>query len=264
MSGRLVFGAVAVVAAYLKGRLDEAVAESLRRMDEYPRPARDVYRSTAPPPTASGAAPHLTVVPDTNLGMDQAAAAVAPPVAGTPDVHDSAAWDRLVEALRPSLLDVTTDDPRIDEVDPGWAAPSRAGLHPSDATEPAVLSEWQSAVEPAIPSQTSPAHDIPGVAAPQAAPAALAEGTFIISGLAVNPGDLAFGRVTFPHRLVEAPDVARVVLVVEESENLPAGGVAVMGDGGFAPCREGMTLVVAAHEAGRFVARGHYRVESPA
>lgn len=261
VSGRLVLGAVAVVAAYLKGRLDEAVAESLRRMDELPRPERDPYRPAAARTASAAGTPHLTVVPAADAGVHEAAATVAPPAAGTPDTADEAAWDRLVEALRPELLDLTTHDPRVDEVDPGWAAPHRAG-----ATEvqggPAVLPEWMTGVAPVEPTATGPAHDLRGVLTADGASVHLAEGTFLISGLAVNGGDLAFGRVTFPHRLAHAPDLAQVVLVVDETENLPTGGVAVMADGGFAPCKEGMTLVVAAREPGRFVARGRYRVES--
>lgn len=95
------------------------------------------------------------------------------------------------------------------------------------------------------------------------APAPLAEGDFFVSGLAMNPGDLAFGRVMFDQRLGHAPTVGQVTLHVEAAENLPAGGIAVMADGGFAPCQEGMTLVAAAEAQGRFVARGRYSVAHP-
>ncbi len=87
-------------------------------------------------------------------------------------------------------------------------------------------------------------------------------GAFTLSGLAGAGGDLAFGPVVFARRLDEAPDPGSVTLTVDAAENVPDGGVAVMGDGGFAPSAEGMTLVIAANAPGRFVVRGRYVVTS--
>lgn len=242
MGGRIMLGAAAlIVAAYVMGRREGALREALARLpgDGVHPDLLRAHAETAGTlaPDASAARRGRAVTWLAQEGSAPAAPAAAPASAD----DDGDEWTTLLEILAAPVegADGTAEPagPPVEEIAPGWAAAVPGFSHAPAAT-----------------------------AAPRAAapPAEVASGTFAVSGFAVAAGDLAFGRVTFPRRLSHVPAPGAVTLRVEGAENVPESGVAVMSDGSFAPCREGMTLVAAAHAAGRFTVRGTYAVAAPA
>lgn len=87
----------------------------------------------------------------------------------------------------------------------------------------------------------------------------LDEGTFSIGGWAAAPGHSVVSAVTYRNRLPAAVDAERIVLQIEMSENIPDEGLLVLSDPGFAPDREGFTLLLSAADPGPFSASGTYR-----
>lgn len=208
-----------------------------------------------PPPAATPPAAEPTFNEwETPVSLTAPASAAAPAVVTEPSFNE---WETPVSvtASRAAAPAPAAHEPAVNEFDaPLFVAPSAVR-----ETEPAVSeSDAPVPADAAAPEVETWVEETP---APAAEP--VARGDFFVSGLASAAGDLAFGRVLFPQRLDAAPEGATVTLVVEASDNLPDGGVAVMTDGGFAPCVEGMTLVAAAAGPGRFVARGHYVVGRP-
>jgi hypothetical protein len=103
--------------------------------------------------------------------------------------------------------------------------------------------------EDAIPASPADPWNIP-----------LDEGRFALGGWAASSGHTMVSAVTFRKRLAHdvAPD--RIVLDVDASDNVPEGGLMVLSEPGFAPDRDGFTLLLAAAEPGPFSAAGSYRV----
>lgn len=88
----------------------------------------------------------------------------------------------------------------------------------------------------------------------------LDEGRFAIGGWAAAPGHSVVSAVTYHHRLPVVVPAERVLLTVDGAENVPERGLVVLADPGFAPDREGFTLLLAAADPGPFSATGSYRV----
>lgn len=135
-----------------------------------------------------------------------------------------------------------------------------------DLTSPSVYDLLAGA--PSVDPQTSFGERPPDVA--DSAPAnevgsdpwqvPLDEGRFALGGWAASAGHSMVSAVTFRRRLPEdiAPD--RIVLEVDASDNVSEDGLVVLADPGFAPDREGFTLLLAAADPGPFSAAGSYRV----
>lgn len=235
VNGRVLVAGVLVAAAYVKGRIDAATEEAARR------DAGDALAETA-----------ATLAPERPLAPPY----VAPVAAPVDEAVDAALG---VEEIRQGWRAALAPAPVVD------APAGVVEAVEDEAVEVEALSEYDAPVLRAVSARPAPADaGIETFEAAEPAPAAaVIDGDFFVSGMASAAGDLAFGRVLFAHRLEAAPAGADVTLTVEAAENLPDGGVAVMTDGGFAPCVEGMTLVAAASGPGRFVARGRYVVSHP-
>jgi len=172
-------------------------------------------------------------------------------------------------------------EPPLPPPDPGpWApvltaapiapAPDPAPPPPEAAAPvaaPAIETEAQQHPEPAPvpPPQPAPVPEPPPAAEPvrQAAdPSVLEEGRFSLGGWAAAPGHSVVAGVTFRRRLPYAVAAAAVELMVEAADNVAAHGLVVLADPGFAPDREGFTLLLAAASEGPFSAAGTYLVRS--
>jgi hypothetical protein len=132
------------------------------------------------------------------------------------------------------------------------------------ANEPvAEVAEVHVAPETA-PDQAVEASDVPASPAGDAAHDAwnvpLDEGRFALGGWAASSGHSMVSAVTFRKRLPEDVPPERIVLDIDAADNVPEGGLIVLADPGFAPDRDGFTLLLAAAEPGPFSAAGSYRV----
>ena len=85
-------------------------------------------------------------------------------------------------------------------------------------------------------------------------------GRFALGGWAASAGHSMVSAVTFRRRLSEDISADRVILEIDASENVPGGGLVVLADPGFAPDRDGFTLLLTAADPGQFSATGSYRV----
>ncbi len=95
---------------------------------------------------------------------------------------------------------------------------------------------------------------------PVAEPVVAERGRFSLGGQALAPGHAVVAGITFASRR-EAPVGADALrLHVERAFNMPAGGLVVLDDTGFAPDAEGFTLALAAAAAGGFAAAGTYEL----
>ncbi|MCB0881209.1 MAG: hypothetical protein KDC33_03200 [Thermoleophilia bacterium] len=265
VNGRVLVAGVLVAAAYLKGRIDAATQEAERRdaSDTLAVASAETAATLTPQrpyvarPDSAGVEAESTepAVEEIREGWRAALEPVATPTHTIPDMP-LAVWAGGPAAHEPG--GPADDAPSLNEYDAPVGAPAAAR---PEAVAASVVNEWDAfvAAGPGIGDIETFGSE-PEAAAPAAH---VSDGDFFVSGMASAAGDLAFGRVLFAHRLDEAPAGGDVTLIVEASENLPEGGVAVMSDGGFAPCVEGMTLVAAAAGPGRFVARGRFVVRHP-
>ncbi len=94
----------------------------------------------------------------------------------------------------------------------------------------------------------------------QAWQAPMEEGRFALGGWAAAAGHSVVSAVTFRRRLPTEATAERIALEIDASDNIPEGGLVVLSDPGFAPDREGFTLLLAAAAPGPFSAAGSYRV----
>jgi hypothetical protein len=139
-----------------------------------------------------------------------------------------------------------------------------AGLAEWDVTftprpQPAVLASGERALERLSEWVAAP------VAAAPVAPTLVVvdideSGRFLVGGWAAEAGHAALCGVTFRGRRADGIPVDRIRLIVEAADNVAGDGPIVLGDPGFAPDREGFTLVVAAAGPGRFAAAGRYEL----
>jgi hypothetical protein len=141
---------------------------------------------------------------------------------------------------------------------------SSAAVGVSELSPPHVGPEDTTVVEP------SAAPEVPHAAADPHEPDAyssevavegpvLDEGSFSLGGWAAAPGHTVVSAVTFHQRLAVEVAPERIVLSIEHAENVPDDGLVVLADPGFAPDREGFTLVLAAADPGPFSVSGTYR-----
>ena len=133
------------------------------------------------------------------------------------------------------------------------ATPLRAPAA-SPAADPAPLNEWLShlAHRPAEPVA-------PAAAAGPETPSD-ESGRFSLGGWAVQPGHMALCGITFRRRREGPVDPSRIRLVMEAAQNLAGEGLVVLSDAGFAPDREGFTILLAAGGSGPFAVSGRYVV----
>lgn len=88
----------------------------------------------------------------------------------------------------------------------------------------------------------------------------LEEGRFALGGWAASAGHSVVSAVTFRKRLPTPAAADRIVLDIDAADNVPEGGLVVLSDPGFAPDRDGFTILLAAADPGPFSAAGSYRV----
>jgi hypothetical protein len=90
------------------------------------------------------------------------------------------------------------------------------------------------------------------------------EGRFALGGHAAGAGHSVVTAVTFRRRLPSPPSADQIALEIDASENVSDGGLVILADPGFAPDRDGFTLLLAAKDPGPFSAAGSYRVAAVA
>lgn len=232
MRSRLVIPAALLMAvAYAVGRRDAA------------RPAAPSWWPAEPAPPAG---PERTAAAETAA---TAAPAPAPPsAAATPPSSTVPSTDPAPGA--PGELDLA----HVAE----WAATHVGAVAPSppaDGPDLALVPEWDAA--PAGGEAGPGRVDAPGAPGPERV---LESGRFTLGGWAAAPGHGTLCGITFRGRLPAAPSAERVRLVVEVSDNVPEGGVVVLGDAGFAPDAEGFALMAAAAAPGAFAVAGRYEL----
>jgi hypothetical protein len=231
---------------------------------DVPDPSRPVMQ---PPPMPS--APVYTPKPTT---------VVSPVVAPTPDAETVEPPSTGVEtASVASSPEVDTPPEPIEAVTEPVPAPS-LDVAPIAVPAPTPVDVFERHIAPSPPpdaaDETAPVEwtemeglpDLPAAAQGAAAAGAVApegpvldEGTFSIGGWAAAPGHSVVSAVTYHHRLPASVDADRIVLHIESAENIPDDGLVVLSDPGFAPDREGFTLLLGAAAPGPFSAAGTYR-----
>ncbi len=179
--------------------------------------------------------------------------------------------------------------------DPTWGEIRRARTR--DAFEAAALAEWVTHVAPAAvdgdaaprpEAEAEPVAVVAGAGAqdpvaepehdsqpelppepellvkPEAGPEVEVRidetGRFSLGGWAAQPGHMVLCGVTFRDRRDRPVDPAAIRLSTDAASNVGDGGLVVLSDAGFAPDREGFTLLLAAQAAGSFAAVGRYEV----
>jgi hypothetical protein len=195
--------------------------------DEPPRVATKRVASPPPPPSPTPAPPRLVAV------MEPPAPSEAPPPPEPPRDAAPSIFEDLAPSTSPpgpSLIEVLAGEPP----DETSAVPARQA--PADDT-----------VEDAAPRD--PAWDSP-----------LEVGRFALGGWAASGGHSVVSAVTFRRRLPADVTPDRIVLEIDARDNVPEGGLVVLSDPGFAPDRDGFTLLLAAATPGPFSAAGSYRV----
>jgi hypothetical protein len=214
------------------------------------------------PPSDASVAEELPVLPSPYVDL-------APPArwdSSTPSVFDLLAG---APAAEPEVVGEPADrvDVAADTVagDP-WATPTATPSIDEVAKEPATPPLdmfWR----PQPPEPTAPGGGAPVEPSEQGADSRLIpldEGRFALGGWAASAGHSMVSAVTFRRRLAEDVTPDRIVLEIDASENVPEGGLVVLADPGFAPDRDGFTLLLAAAYPGPFSAAGSYRVLPPA
>lgn len=228
-----------------------------------PDPARPVMQ---PPPMPS--APVYTPKPTSVVSPTVAVPAESDYTGPGDQVAEAVVVDApaVQDAVTPPSPDETATNAALDTVADDSVPPTRGvdvfarHIAPPATTEPVdevAHVEW---------TEMEGLPDLP-VAAPSGTTAAavapegpiLDEGTFSIGGWAAAPGHSVVSAVTYHHRLPTPVDAGRIVLQIEAAENIPDDGLVVLSDPGFAPDREGFTLLLGAAAPGPFSAAGTYR-----
>ena len=208
----------------------------------------DAPVSIAAPPSAEPSRPKPPALPPPYV-------VPAPPPSGdpaTPSVYDLLAGAPLVEAPAAAADETAGEvdggpvEPEAEIADDPWQlrAPDPLGPSGDDASAVADAGATESADESANDVWQVP----------------LDEGRFALGGWAASAGHSVVSAVTFRRRLPEDIGADRIVLEIDASENVPDGGLVVLADPGFAPDRDGFTLLLAAASPGPFSAAGSYRV----
>lgn len=182
--------------------------------------------------------------------------------------------------------------------DPTWGAIRRARTR--HAFEAAALAEWVTHVAPSTPEavgtateasaepepqvpvetgpegrveaeavvepESEPEPDVEVEAEAEAVPEPEVElrideeGRFSLGGWAAQPGHMVLSGVTFRDRRDRPVDAGAIRLLADAVTNVGEGGLVVLSDPGFAPDREGFTILLAAEDSGSFAAAGRYEV----
>lgn len=171
------------------------------------------------------------------------------------------------EAARPAPVGEPPVDPE-DEVPMGAlvefgpAIPVASPLEEPAEIEPVVAHDADDEAEAEAGHETEP------VVEPEAEPAPAAgsqivideSGRFSLGGWAAQPGHMVLTGVTFRDRRDRPVDPSAIRLRTDALSNVGEGGLVVLTDSGFAPDREGFTILLAAEGPGSFAAAGVYEV----
>lgn len=201
--------------------------------------------------------PAVTPQPNASLQPTPVMPAPAPPV----EVARPSAWD----PSEPSVYDLLAGTPPIPPQTMGGPDMSatevdRSGevhVDPSEAAIPEA-DEHASVSADAQVTGIAARPDVGGQQMP------LDEGRFALGGWAASAGHTMVSAVTFRRRLMQDLAADWIVLEIDASDNVPEDGLVVLADPGFAPDRDGFTLLLASAEQGPFSAAGSYRVLPPA
>jgi hypothetical protein len=220
-----------------------------------PDPARPVMQ---PPPMPS--APVYTPKPTPVVSPSVAAAPVAPvaPDAAESDIPQVDV-DRAPAAQEAVISAESGDEAAVDQATVADDVFARhiAPQPPQDHDTDAAQVEWTEMEGlPELPATESNG-SLTTATLPEGP--VLDEGTFSIGGWAAAPGHSVVSAVTYHQRIPMAVDAERIVLHIESAENIPDDGLVVLSDPGFAPDREGFTLLLGAAAPGPFSAAGTYR-----
>ncbi len=231
----LIPAAIAAVATYAALVRDEVIVEA-------PGPqltASPVFAPPAPPPAPQVAAHDVPASPYFDLRPAAAAQST------TPSVYDLLAGAPMGETP-PEAPERPSDETAVEE-------PARAFV--DDIVQEAP---WKPVDEEPTQADPTPSLRVVDTSDPWQLP--LDEGRFALGGWAASAGHSLVSAVTFRRRLPDDVGPGRIVLEIDASENVPVGGLVVLSDPGFAPDRDGFTLLLEASEAGPFSAAGSYRV----
>ena len=236
MRSRLVIPAAILVAvAYVKGRQDAFLLAPAAPPAPGPTPEA-IRRAEAEAADAW------------EIGVAQAevAATIAPPEPAASDQVDLSAIAEWLAAPSPvgRAPRHADDDPAVlSEWSTVPVTPVRVPAAPGD--DPALLNEWLSqparlSAEPVAP------------AAHEGLESEIDEsGRFSLGGWAAQPGHMALSGITFRRRREGPVEPSRIRLVIEAAQNVVGEGLVVLSDAGFAPDREGFTVLLAAGGPGR-------------
>ena len=262
--------AIAAFATYAALVRDDAVVDAPRLLATGPglapdAPTEHLATPISVPPPAPPAVAHFSVPeaptsssPYADLAMPLPSGPARPSVydllAGAPMVEmapEAAPIPRRDEPVQPAVYDLLAGAPLPDPT------PAPARDEPVEADPPSVVDEVLLQAPWAPVPQTSPLRVVdPGD--PWQVP--LDEGRFALGGWAASAGHSVVSAVTFRRRLPNDVGTDQIVLEIDASENVLDGGLLVLTDPGFAPDRDGFTLLLEAAEPGSFSAAGSYRV----
>ena len=255
--------AILVAAAYVKGRQDAQVVA--------PGPV-----SVPGPSDESILRAQAEAADAWEIGLDGAAEAVAPRLAQA-ETAAAVAFAPVEEAptevaFAPDLDEQEPDfedEPFAVEDEPVLVEDEPVAIDEAPAPPPVWIPDFDAvpASAPTVFSPREPAWEpdpvtlaewtgVPAGPAPQVE----VSGRFALGGSAVQAGHMALCGVTFPARLAGEVAAGRVRLVPDALQNVSAGGLLVLADGGFAPDAEGFTILVAADGPGPFAASGRYEL----
>ncbi len=247
------------------------------------------YRET--PPSSRTSTPVVTPEPDALVSTQETPTSESPTELAAEMPRRSADAEFLdmfprAEGTGPSVYDYLAGDP---PATPAFREPVGEETPPVSETvetseQTAQAAEPSSSLEPPPPSEVvadvsaeddvvhppaaetsswSPRPDETPTRPPVAAHGVgmpLDEGRFALGGWAAASGHSTVSSVTFRRRLAAPVRADQIEISVDAAENVPDGGITVLSDPGFAPDREGFTLLLAAADPGSFSAAGSYRV----
>lgn len=228
-------------------------------------------RLVIPAAIAAAATYAALVRDDDTLGTQRVAVTTAPaagPILATPGhAQTPASIEGASEAPPPAAMPLAQSQ-YVDLAPPAPPDPTAPSVYDLLAGTPLVE---HAPVAPEVeagawvashPEAPAPIADDPGATITveewQAVP--LNVGRFALGGWAASAGHSMVSAVTFRRRLSEDISADRIILEIDASENVPDGGLVVLADPGFAPDRDGFTLLLAAADPGQFSAAGSYRV----
>ncbi len=264
--------AIAAFATYTALVRDDALVDAPRLLATGPglapdAPTEHLVTPISIPPPAPPAEVHFSV-PEAQTSSSPYADLAPPLPSGPakPSVYDLLAGAPMVEMTPEAPIPRWDEAVQADVYDrlagtpmPEPAAPARD--EPVQADPPSVVDE-ASLKAPLAPvgdaAPPTPPLRVVDPGDPWQVP--LDEGRFALGGWAASAGHSMVSAVTFRRRLPTDVGTDQIVLEIDASENVLDGGLVVLSDPGFAPDRDGFTLLLEAAESGSFSAAGSYRV----